>query len=222
MINIEISKEDFQRPEVYSAVMRLLETINGAPTSSVSNEPSPVRKRANARRASEQVGTPLIDEQVRAAYQDTISKAKSLFFLSTIKRLGVADSDQIVKAMEAHYPNFTRKSIGGITGAIRRWFDNKGSTLPYAAEPDRSRNGIHIFTWVDTPKLSATEVKELKSRVNSKFHAKFNKLIREGQISKSDFASKSQDWSKFVLDISKLGTSHFENEGDKLIYRPAR
>ena len=91
MINIEISKEDFQRPEVYSAVIRLLETINGTPTSAAFNEPAPIRKRANARRASEQVGTPLIDEQVRAAYQDTISKAKSLFFLSTIKRLGVAE-----------------------------------------------------------------------------------------------------------------------------------
>lgn len=222
MINIEITQEELMRPEVYSAMLRLLEAMNGTTPMISSAEPSPVRKRVNARRASEQVGTPYIDEEVRASYQDTISKAKSLFFLSTIKNLGVADSDQIVKAMEAHYPNFTRKSIGGITGAIRRWFDNKGAVLPYTAEPDRSRNGIHIFTWVEMAKLSTADINDLKSRINSKFHSKFNKLIREGSISKGDFAAKTQDWSKFVLDISKLGTSHFENEGDKLIYRSAR
>ncbi len=218
MISIEINQEDMKKPEVYGAVLRLLESLNGAPAPA----PTPVKKRVNARRASEQVGNPNIDEQVRQDYQSMISKAKSLYFLSTIKRLKVADSDQIVKAMEAHYPNFTRKSIGGITGAIRRWFDNKGATLPYFAEPDKSRNGIHIFTWSDVPSLSEEEVNTLIGQVSTKFQTKFVKLIENGHISKSDFANKTREWTKFVHDVSKLGTSYFENEGDKLIYRLKR
>ena len=146
MINIEISAENMKKPEVYQAVIRLLEAMSDV-ESMISIKSLSNKRKAKARHASEQVGVPDIDDEVRQAFQGSISKAKSLFFLSVIKRHGVADSNEVVKEMEKHYPNFTRKSIGGITGAIRRWFDQKGIELPYTAEPDKSRNGIHIFTW---------------------------------------------------------------------------
>ena len=221
MISIEITQEDMKRPEVYEAVLRLLEKLNGTPMPMVSS----TKKKASARRASEQVGTPEIDPIIQKTYQDSISKAKSLFFMSVIKRLEVADSNQIVQAMEVHYPNFTRKSIGGITGAIRRWFDKKGIPQPYTAEPDRSRNGIHIFRWIegsyeDESSLSPKKAKELLASVSEKFQTQFKKLTTNGRISKKDF-KQSRDYSNFVREINALGTDYFENEGNQLICRLA-
>ena len=219
MISIEISQEDMKKPEVYEAVLRLLEKLNGTPMPVIQVE----KRKANARRASEQVGTPEIDADIQQTYQDSISKAKSLFFMSVIKRLEVADSNQIVQAMEVHYPNFTRKSIGGITGAIRRWFDKKGIPQPYTAEPDRSRNGIHIFKWVEAQSdedstLSPLKAKELLSAISKNFKPQFKKLTTTGRISKKDF-KQSKDYSLFVREINGLGTDYFENEGNQLICR---
>ena len=52
MINIEISKEDFKRPEVYGAVLQLLEALNGTPAIATTAIVPSVKKRANARRAN--------------------------------------------------------------------------------------------------------------------------------------------------------------------------
>ena len=178
MISIEVSSENMKRPEVYEAVIRLIESLNGSSTPLTT---LPVKRKASARRASEQVGIPEIDDVVRSAYQGTIRKTKSLFFLSVIKRHGVADSNQIVLEMEKHYPTFTRKSIGGITGAIRRWFDKKGIELPYHAEPDKSRNGIHIFTWVESNAEDEVDAQDLLLRISEKYQTQFQKLISTGR-----------------------------------------
>lgn len=220
MISIEISQDNMKRPEVYEAVLRLLESLNGAPAPMLN---LPLKRKASARRASEQVGTPEIDEAVRQAYQRSISKAKSLFFLSVIKRYRVADSNQIVVEMEKHYPNFTRKSIGGITGAIRRWFDKKEIILPYRAEPDRSRNGIHIFTWItaldeEGKSANAVDAKELLLKISERFQTQFQKLITSGQISKKDF-KRVADYSLFVKEVNGLKTDYFEPSGNKLVYK---
>jgi hypothetical protein len=220
MISIEISQDNMKKTEVYEAVLRLLESLNGAPAPILN---LPLKRKASARRASEQVGTPAIDEGIRQAYQGSISKAKSLFFLSVIKKYGVADSNQIVLEMERHYPNFTRKSIGGITGAIRRWFDKKGIILPYRAEPDRSRNGIHIFTWVtgsgsEDNSANAVDAKELLLKISERFQTQFQKLITSGQISKKDF-KRAADYSNFVKEVNGLKTDYFEPSGNKLVYK---
>ena len=207
-----------KKPEVYQAVIRLLEAMSDvesmAPIKSLSN-----KKKAKARHASEQVGVPDIDDEVRRAFQDSISKAKSLFFLSVIKRHGVADSNEVVKEMEKHYPNFTRKSIGGITGAIRRWFDQKGIKLPYTAEPDKSRNGIHIFTWTMSS-VTKVNTEELSVKISKQFQTQFTKLVTVGKIGKKDF-KRAAEYNRFMKEVVALNTDYFEPSGNELIYRLA-
>ena len=218
MINIEVSAENMKKTEVYQAVIRLLEVMSDVESMApirLSNN----KKKAKARHASEQIGVPNIDDEVREAFQDSISKAKSLFFLSVIKRHGVADSNEVVKEMEKHYPNFTRKSIGGITGAIRRWFDQKGISLPYIAEPDKSRNGIHIFTWV-MPSAKQISTEELSEQISLQFKAQFNKLVTVGKIGKKDF-KRASEYNRFMKEVVALNTDFFEPSGNELIYRLA-
>lgn len=218
MISIEITEENMKKPEVYQAVIRLLEAMNNVEfTASVNVEPS--KRKAKARHASEQVGTPNIDEEVRQAFEGSISKAKSLFFLSVIKRAGVADSNEVVAEMEKHYPNFTRKSIGGITGAIRRWFDQKGIDLPYIAEPDKSRNGIHIFSWT-MPDVTQVNTQDLAEQISEQFQSQFEKLVTVGKIGKKDF-KKAAEYNRFMKEVVALNTDFFENSGSGLIYRLA-
>ena len=111
VLTIQITQDEMKRPEVYETVMQLLNQLSGAQSA-----PAPVEvKVSKARRKDELVGRPDIDPEIQARYGERISKAKSLYFLSVIKRLGSVNSDQIAEAMQVHYPSMTRKSIGGIT-----------------------------------------------------------------------------------------------------------
>ena len=157
MINIQVNQEDIKRPEVYEAVMQLLGHLSGTHEAR-----SPVEvKSPKARRKDEQVGQPDIDHEIQEQYGQFISKAKSLYFLSIIKRSGSLNSDQIAEAMQMHYPSMTRKSIGGITGAVSRWFQANDMNLPYMSINDKTRNGIHIFTWVGADEMSSPPCKNV-------------------------------------------------------------
>jgi hypothetical protein len=215
MLKLEISKEDLSRPEVYSQLIQLLECLNGSTTPVAVKTPV---KKGPSRRLSELVGEPDIDVEVQEAFGDTIKKAKSLYFMSIIKRLGEANSDEVERQMKMHYPNFTRKSIGGITGAIRRWLTKARIELPYASRADQTRSGVHIFTWVRTEGagLSASERGRLLDTVSTPYRKHLEHLLSQGSIGKDTVKRK---WAAFSKEISDLGTSYFENHGDRIIFR---
>lgn len=212
MITIQIDQDDIKRPEVYEAMIQLLNQING-----IQGIPVPMETKAQrVRRKNEQVGDPDIDTEIQEKYGAAISKAKSLYFLSIIKRNGTVDSLQIQSAMRQHYPQMTRKSIGGITGAVSRWFQKHNQRLPYDSTNDKTRNGIHIFTWVGDQTLSDEERDELLSRMPNRYQAPFSKLLETGSIGKSELGTKFTAFSKAVNELS---TDYFENEGNMIILR---
>ena len=212
MINIQVNQEDIKRPEVYEAVMQLLGHLSGTHESM-----NPVEvKSPKARRKDEQVGKPDIDQEIQEQYGQFISKAKSLYFLSIIKRNGAVNSDQIAEAMQMHYPSMTRKSIGGITGAVSRWFQANNMDLPYMSINDKTRNGIHIFTWVGNDELSQADRQDLINRLPTKYQSAMTRLLDEGSIGKEELKSRFQAFSKAVLG---LGTNYFESEGNRIVFK---
>jgi hypothetical protein len=213
IINIQIDQDELKRPEIHEAVIQLLNLLNGT------QAPAPLTtevKTTRGRRKEELIGRPDIDPEIQAQYGERISKAKSLYFLSVIKRHGSVNSDQIAEAMQMHYPSMTRKSIGGITGAVSRWFQNSQMRLPYVSKNDKTRNGIHIFTWVGDDELSEEERGALIARVPSKFQNAMTTLLDEGSIGKNELKSHFQAFSKIILE---LGTDYFESEGNRIVYR---
>lgn len=215
MLKLEISKEDLSKPEVYSQLIQLLECLNGGATPAAAK---PTVKKVPSRRLGELVGEPDIEEEVQNAFGDTIKKAKSLYFMSIIKRLGEANSDEVERQMKIHYPNFTRKSIGGITGAIRRWLTKARIELPYASRADQTRSGVHIFTWVRSESVgfSDTDRVQLLDAVSATHRKHLEYLLSQGSIGKDTVKRK---WGAFSKEISDLGTSYFENHGDRIIFK---
>lgn len=212
MINIQVNQDEIKRPEVYEAVMVLLGHLSGVHESIAPADSKP----AKSRRKDEQVGKPDIDEEIQEHYGHLISKAKSLYFLSIIKKNGTVNSDQIAEAMQMHYPSMTRKSIGGITGAVSRWFQNSQMDLPYMSINDKTRNGIHIFTWIGDEELDEEGRQDLINRLPAKFQTPMTRLLDEGSIGKEELKSKFQAFSKAVLG---LGTNYFESEGNRIVFR---
>ena len=212
MINIQVNQDEIKRPEVYEAVMLLLGHLSGAQEALAPAE----TKSSKARRKDEQVGKPNIDDEIQDKYGHLISKAKSLYFLSIIKKNGTVNSDQIAEAMQMHYPSMTRKSIGGITGAVSRWFQNSQMDLPYMSINDKTRNGIHIFTWIGDDELSEESRQDLINRLPTRFQSSMTRLLDEGSIGKEELKSRFQAFSKAVLG---LGTNYFESEGSRIVFK---
>lgn len=217
MIRLEISQEDMGKPGVYENFLRLLNSLNDQSLASVKQEPVKVSQR----RSSEQVGDPDIDPDVKARFGETIKKAKSLYFMSIIKRGGEVNSDEVERMMKTHYPTFTRKSIGGITGAINRWLTKASIALPYASRADQSRSGVHIFTWVQQeesePLISDKERTRLTKLISRRNQKHFIRLLDEGRIGKDTV--KQRGWADFSKEIVDLGTGLFENDGDQIIFK---
>lgn len=233
MINIQISQEEMKRPEVYQTAITLLSHLSGSPEPVQIIEAKPQKKKHK----DQQVGTPNIDEEVKARYGNIVTKAKSLYFLSIIKQHGTIDSRQIAEEMTAHYPQMTRKSIGGITGAVSRWFQKDNESLPYSSRNDTSQPGLHIFTWVNgtsktakgdtsTPSeeventdesdftIDPNELDELISMMPPRFRGFLGKLVTQGSISKEEVGAA---WLAFSKAVMELGTTYFENEGNRIV-----
>ena len=212
MITIQVSQEEVKKPEVYEAMIQLLGQLSGVQEVAIPSE----TKAQKVRRKNEQVGEPDIDPEIQVKYGPTVSKAKSLYFLSIIKRNQTVDSLQIQAAMKKHYPHMTRKSIGGITGAVSRWFQKHSQVLPYESANDKTRNGIHIFTWVGDLALDQTERQEMLDQIPARHRVSLNKLLDTGSIGKDELGNR---FTSFLKAVNSLETDRFENEGNKIILR---
>ena len=215
MITIEVNDEQLKHQNVVEALIKLIESLNGTTTTPID---IPIVKKRTPRRRDPSESPP-IDPEVRDKYGYLISKDKSLYFITLVKKNVTIDSDHIEVEMQKYYPEFTRKSIGGITGAIQRWFATKDISLPYSSHQDRNRNGIHSFIWIGfqdsiTP-LSETEKKDLIKKIEGKFKTNFKKLLSKGKIRKDEVKNFS-DFAREVVNLKAVDC--FDVQGDEIIF----
>ena len=180
MLQIEISQQQMQKPSVYQTVLQLIELLNDRPAPVSS--PPPVEKKIRRRTQPKPSVRPTISSVVDYHFRDIIKREKSLYFLTIIERSGKIDSDQITYQMQEFYPDFCRKSIGGITGAVKRWFKKNSLEVPY--ESDKDINGDQYFEWI----FHNTEEEDVVQQ-----GAQFNHLFNDVKAEYKDLVKKLRE-----------------------------
>ena len=237
MINVEVSQENLKKPEVFQALMKLLESLNVP----LNIEPEPVKRSAKPKRNALPKVKLDIDEDVTKAYGKIITKPKSQFFLTLVKSHGRISSDEVQDAFQQYFNNFERKGIGGITGALRRWSQAEGVALPFEHEKDQ--HGTQYFRWVGIPpellldrddeasdesaedaststKLSDTKKKALREHVAShhqRYVKHLNKLLTQGSLNKSDLKTDKGEWMSFLTALTSFDSTLFSTSGDSVL-----
>ena len=204
MIHIEIKKNQLKDPLVYQAVAHLIQVlhqqsfackeanVSQSPLSPQGNLASaqvqslPSRSQKSQNVSQNSIDAP-IDSYIKNRYGHIISKKKSLYFMTLIKKFSQINSNQIVKEMRVYYPDFSRKSIGGMTGALKRWFENAQCNIPYLSITDSYQVGIHIFAWIEQHDyellgLSSHQQSELMKKFPKKHQLIFLKLLTQGYL----------------------------------------
>jgi hypothetical protein len=225
MINVEVTQEDLKNPEVYKALMTLIESLNVEMSVEVKNEK--IKKKTSNMQPRKKIH---LDPVVESVYGKTINKPKSLFFLTIVKEHGRVSSEQISEIFSEYFDDFKMKAIGGITGALRRWAKDKDMALPYKHSKD-GREGKQYFEWVDIPQelidnasdLAAAELQEehtdrisleeqervirLMSEKQSSYRKVVESLFKNGSVTSQDFKG---DWFTFLNDLVSLKVDYFK------------
>lgn len=217
MINVEVTQEDLKRPEVYQALMKLIESLN-VPLSIESEIP---KKFTNAKRNTLPKVKVEIDHEISRAYGAIVTKPKSQFFLTIVKQKGYVSSDEVQEIFQNHFTDFAMKGIGGITGALKRWSSAEGVALPYRHVKDQ--HGTQYFEWVGIPQeldeeitISETELKKLIKIVtkhNPHYRGFLDKLIKQGMIQQSELKGNYQD---FLNILTQFNSAYFSPLGDQI------
>ncbi len=143
MIKVELTPEDLQRKEVYDAFFNLLNalsSIESSPKHSKKSFKKPQASMISYKQISEQL--PLEIKQ----YESIIKQPKCLTFLKIVFDHQKIESDRVIEELQKYYGDITSKSIGGITGAITRWFEQGQKIVPYQSERNKD-DGTHWFIW---------------------------------------------------------------------------
>lgn len=226
MINVEVTQEDLKRPEVYQALMKLIESLN-VPLSIETEEP---KRAVSAKRNSLPKVKIEIDDEISRAYGAIVTKPKSQFFLTIVKQKGYVSSDEVQEIFQKHFSNFAMKGIGGITGALKRWSSAEGVALPYRHVKDQ--HGTQYFEWIGIPAelagsaglegegegltLSGEDLKSLIKVVtkhNPQYRTYLDKLIKHGEIKRSELKGNYQD---FLNVLTRFNSAYFSPLGDQI------
>jgi len=232
MINVEVSQENLKKPEVFQALMKLLESLNVP----LNIEPEPVKRSAKPKRNALPRVKLDIDEDVTKAYGKIITKPKSQFFLTLVKRHHRISSDEVQDAFQQYFNNFERKGIGGITGALKRWSQAEGVALPFEHEKDQ--HGTQYFRWVgippellldrddeatsetadaSAPALSDAKKKELIEHIashNKRYVKHLNKLLSQGSLKRTELKADQSVWGDFLTALRTFDSTLFLVSGD--------
>ena len=211
MICIEIKTEDLKSKKVYQALLSLLDALHTCHLESIHVK---VEEASNSKvvSVSNKVNSkqnPPIDPMIKDTYGHIISKNKSLYFLSLIKSFTTINSDQITQKMQMYYPRFSRKSIGGITGALKRWFENEQLGIPYLSVSDPHHSGIHIFTWVaqNSHQINIQQQNDLMNQIPKKYQSYLLSLLMQGNIKKASMGHST--FHSFIKILSALPAQYF-------------
>jgi hypothetical protein len=216
MINVEVTQEDLKRPEVYQALMKLIESLN-VPLSIETEVP---KKTSSKRNTLPKVKVE-IDDEISRAYGAIVTKPKSQFFLTIVKQKGYVSSDEVQEIFQKHFTNFAMKGIGGITGALKRWSSAEGVALPYRHVKDQ--HGTQYFEWVGIPQeldggltMSKQDHQALIKAVtthNPKYRSYLERLIKQGVIEQAELKGNYQD---FLNVLTQFNSAYFSPLGDQI------
>lgn len=219
MICIEIKAEDLKSKKVYQALLQLLSALHTCHAESlyVKVQETNHTKLVSPSNKSHSKENPPIDPIIKDEYGHIISKNKSLYFLSLIKNFTSINSDQIAREMKVYYPLFSRKSIGGITGALKRWFENEQLSIPYLSVPDPHYSGIHIFTWMtkSSPQINIQQQNALMNQVPKKYQSYLLSLLMQGTIKKNSMGHST--FHNFIKILNKLPSQYFSWNEQEII-----
>jgi len=225
MINIEVTQDDLKKPDVYQALMKLIESLNVP----VQIETDPPKKSVYTKKSALPNVKVEIDQEVSHAYGAIVTKPKSQFFLTVVKQKGYVSSDEVQEIFQKHFSNFAMKGIGGITGALKRWSSAEGVSLPYKHVKDQ--HGTQYFEWVgipaelsaksdyeDSDELTLSEVdrKALIKAVtkhNPKYRSYLDKLLTHGVVKQSELKGNYQD---FLNVLTQFNSAYFSPLGDQI------
>ena len=144
MINLNLSSENLQDPKVVRALGELFQALGDHDTS-IKTETKTVAKKPRNRSHSRIF--PMIDADISAKYRGVISSKKSLHALSLLKIHREISSLDLYDLISKTYPDLHPRAMGGIFGAIERWFRQRSERAPFVKE--RDRHGSLIFKWID-------------------------------------------------------------------------
>ncbi len=146
MIKIELTPEDLQRKEVYDAFFHLLNALSSIESTSKPAK-KPLKKSHTTTISFKQISDQLPLEIKQ--YESIIKQPKCLTFLKIVFDHQKIESDRVIEELQKYYGDITSKSIGGITGAITRWFEQGQQHVPYQSEKNKE-DGTHWFIWKST------------------------------------------------------------------------
>ena len=140
MLTIQITSEEIKNPVIYKALKSFFASVSKE-TSVSWNEKKPSRPRCN--KPAIKI---VLDSEIERKMSDSIKTARSLYFLTLIKREGRISTQGITTSMVEAFPDFTPKSLGGLTGSITRWCNQTNLKVPFECSRDMY-NTTTIYTW---------------------------------------------------------------------------
>lgn len=214
MIRIEIKHSDLLRPEVYSAMLNLVECLKASPAHDLE-----VKRPASSERVSTLIAEPDIDPEIEGIYQSTIKQKKSLFFLSLVKQAGRIRSEDAQTELQKYFSDVKPKSMGGITGAISRWLDEAKMPRPYETEVD-PKGDSKIYVWkgigqeesAEETQMSESEWKAFVSQADQSYQGALKHLRKTGACEKSWVSNKGIDFLGFLKAVTPI--SHIVDSND--------
>jgi hypothetical protein len=214
MIHIEIRQSDLLRPEVYSAMLNLIECLKASPAQELD-----IKRPASFERVSTLIAEPNIDPEIEAMYQSTIKQKKSLFFLSLVKEAGRIRSEDAQTELQKYFSDVKPKSMGGITGAISRWLDESKMPRPYETEVD-PKGDSKIYVWkgigraesADETQMSESEWKAFVSQADVPYQGALKHLRKTGSCEKSWVSNKGINFLDFLQAVAPI--SHIVDSDD--------
>lgn len=205
MIHIEIKQADILRPEVYSAMLNLIECLKAAPAEVEIKRPAPVE------RVSTMIAEPDIDPEIERLYQSTIKQKKSLFFLSLVKHAGRIRSEDAQTELQKYFSDVKPKSMGGITGAISRWLDEVKMPRPYETEAD-PKGDSKIYVWkgleqpagAEEPLMSESDWRQFVSQTDLAYQGALKHLRKTGSCEKAWASNKGIDFLGLLQAVAPI------------------
>jgi len=138
MITLNISQEQLQNPEVANALGDLFKAIT--PESNA----RPERVKSNPRRDNHI--NPDIDPIILENFGWVISSKKSLHCLTVLRKHRRVASYDLYTVLKETYPELNPRAIGGIFGAMERWFKQNKCAVPFRKQKDAF--GTLYFQWI--------------------------------------------------------------------------
>jgi hypothetical protein len=141
LLTIQLTQEDLNNSAIRKSLTTFIAVLSDN-TETTWESPKPKKKVRNNIPSIKIV----IDEEIERKMSDSIKTARSLYFLTLIKRETRISTEGLSLSMQQAFPDFTSKSLGGLTGSISRWCKKNDLNVPFKTSRDRY-NTTTIFTW---------------------------------------------------------------------------